>query len=122
MSVDTMHTLPGETAPLAPVPGRGPITPEEALGVSRRHARKEIANGRKNTKMTVPDALPDEHALRTSSLFRLPPRMMAFVKARAELEGRTVTSIVEEALTAYAYGAPMIVVPDDASSLVTVDA
>lgn len=117
MSVSTMSTLPGENAPLEMVPGRGPITEAEALGVARRLARREIANGRKNTKVTVPDELPAEDALRTSSLFRLPPRMMAFVKARAEMEGRTVTSVVEEALAAYGYGAPMVAVPDDASAL-----
>lgn len=98
--------LPGELAPLEYIDGRGPITEQEALGVARRFARKEIANGRRNTKITVPDALPNEGENKTSHIFRLPPRDVAFAKARAEMEGLSLTAIVEAAIHAYAHGAP----------------
>lgn len=106
MAIDEHNPLPTEAAPAPMVWGRGPITDDEALGVARRLARIELAHGRQNTKLTVPDELPAEDAPRVSSLFRLPPRTMAFVKARAEAEGVTVTDVVRAALAAYAGGRP----------------
>lgn len=102
----TINALPGELAPLEWTEGRGPITADEALGVARRLARKEIERGRPNSKTTIPGELPDYDAVRSSFLFRLPPRMMAFVRARADIEDRTVTSVVEELLTMWAYSTP----------------
>jgi len=82
----------------------GPITETEALASHRRLIRLAMPHGRRTPHRHLPTTLPPADALRTSSIFRLPPRTMAFVKARAELEGRTVTSIVEEALRAYSRG------------------
>lgn len=103
---DTVRDLPGETGPVAMVWSRGPITNEEALGVARRLARAELARGRVNARMTVPEVLPAPDAPRVSSIFKMDPRMMAFVRARAEAEGVTVTDVVRAALQTYATGRP----------------
>ena len=110
MTTNTIETsialLPGEAAPLEYIDGRGPITAQEALGVARRVARKEIASGRRNTKMTVPDALPEVGENKTSHIFRLPPLDVAFARARAEMEGVSLTAVVEAAIRAYGQGSP----------------
>jgi hypothetical protein len=109
MTTEHQHdisVLPGEDGPVLMRWGRGPITEAEALGVARRVARKVIADGRTNTKAVVPDELPASGENQVPSIFRLPPRTMAFVKARAEAEGVTVTDVVRAALDAYATGRP----------------
>lgn len=105
-SPTTFLSLPGETAPLQFELGRGPITEDEALGVARRHARREITMGRLNSKTVVPDVLPAEDANRVSSIYRLPPRVVAVAKARAEMEGDTMTAVIERLLREYAAGTP----------------
>lgn len=99
-------TLPGEDAPLEYISGRGPITAREALGVQRRMARIEILRARPNSKAVVPDELPDEDAKRVSSIYRLPPRVMSFARARAEMEGHTMTGLIESFLREYGAGVP----------------
>jgi hypothetical protein len=98
--------LPGEASPVPMSWARGRITEDEALGVARRLARAELKRGRPNTRLTVPDALPESDAPRVSAIFRLDPRTMSFVKARAEAEGVTVTDVVRAALDQYAHGRP----------------
>lgn len=84
--------------------GGDPITPDEALGVARRIGRVQQAQGRKNA--TVPDALPPADALLVPWACRLPPRLLAFVRAKADMEGVTVTDVVTQALQAYAGSSP----------------
>lgn len=96
----TGRALPGEGAALPMRRGGQPIMPEEALGVSRRLARKR----RKDAP--VPQELPLPNASGEMAAFRLPPRTMAFVRARAEMEGRTVTDVIVEALEGYAASSP----------------
>jgi hypothetical protein len=98
--------LPGEDAPLAWRAGRGPVTEDEALGVARRLARRALAIKRPGTRAPIPEEVPSELANRVSSIHRMPPRVLAFARARAELEGRTLTDVVEGALRAYGKGAP----------------
>jgi len=98
--------LPGEDGPLDMRYGGEPITADEALGVARRLARKELAVGRRNTKLVVPEELPPVTIAKTSHIFRLPPRSVAYARARAEMEGTTLSAIVEEALDAYGRGVP----------------
>src|SRR5690606_31563470 len=86
--------LPGEDAPLAMRPGGAPITPEEALGVARRVAR---ARGRL-VRLDAVDELPREDATLVPAAYRLPPRLLHPVRAKAEMEGRSVTAVLTEAL------------------------
>lgn len=100
--------LPGELKPLEWVPGRGPITDEEALGVMRRRKRVELA-GRSRSSVRrgrVPDELPPESAPKKPAVFRLPPRALGHAHARAEMEGIPLTTVLEEFLLAYASGDP----------------
>lgn len=103
---DTLPLLPGEDGPLEMRHGGEPITPDEALGVARRWAKIQRGQGRKLTHLDVPEALPPADATPVPAAYRLPPRLIMFVRARAEMEGRTVTDVVTEALTAYANGVP----------------
>lgn len=100
--------LPGELKPLDWVEGRGPITADEALGVLRRRRRVDLAGQPKSPgpRGGVPDDLPPESAPKKASVFRFPPRAMAFAHARAELEGVPLTAVLEEMLAAYADGPP----------------
>ncbi|WP_156253716.1 hypothetical protein [Pseudactinotalea terrae] len=100
----TKVTLPGESEQLPMRYGGEPITPEEALGVARRIARAQVAQGRKNAQ--IPDHLPGTDELLVPWACRLPPRLLAFVRAKADMEGVTVTDVVSQALTAYAASAP----------------
>lgn len=93
--------LPGEDAPLAMRYGGEPITPAEALGVARRLARLAADRGRTGRAATIPDALPPVDGGTTLGTYKLPVRLLAFVRAKAEMEERTVTDVVTEALEAY---------------------
>lgn len=102
------EALPGELKPLDWFDGRGPITPEEALGVMRRRRRVELAGVPKSRgkRAGVPDELPPIGGPKKASVFRLPERTMAFAHARAEMEGVPLTTVIEEMLRDYADGAP----------------
>ncbi len=93
--------LPGEDAPLAMRPGGAPITPEEALGVARRVARVARARGRL-VRLDAVDELPPEEATLVPAAYRL----LHAVRAKAEMEGRSVTAVLTEALQAYADSPP----------------
>lgn len=99
------NLLPGEVAPLPRRYGGRPLTDDEVLGVARRHARALAETGRTGRSALVPDALPPGSEL-TQSAFRLPTVLMMRVKARAEVEGRTLTAVVRELLEGYGASAP----------------
>lgn len=93
---DMTPPLPGEDAPV-PMRYLGePIKEAEALGVARRLAR--LAD------KPVPDELPAAAAPVTIAAYRVSPRVLSFVRARAEAEGVTVTDVIRAALAAYASG------------------
>lgn len=97
--------LPGEARPLAMKVGRKPITEDEALGVLRRLARVEMRTARASARdKDIPEELPAPDAKRTHTIFRISPRTMAFVKARAEAENTNVTELAEAFFTQYAKG------------------
>lgn len=102
------EALPGELKPLRWMPGRGPITDDEALGVLRRRRRVELAGNPKNAgrRSGVPDALPEPGGPKKASVFRFPARAVARAHARAELEGIPLTTVLEELLRDYADGVP----------------
>lgn len=102
----TDRQLPGEDGPLEMRHGGAPITPEEALGVSRRWAKVARGQGRRLTNLDVPDELPLPDAKLVPAAYRLPPRLLMFARAKAEMEGRTVTHVITEALQGYADSAP----------------
>lgn len=106
MSEETHTLLPGEDGPLEMRHGGEPITPDEALGVARRWARVARGQGRKLTNLDVPEQLPPPDATLVPAAYRLPPRLLMFVRAKAEMEGRTLTDVITEALEAYANSAP----------------
>lgn len=100
----TIEALPGEFEQLPMRYGGAPIAPDEALAVARRIARVQMSHGRKGA--TVPDELPPADALLVPWACRLPPRLLAFVRAKADMEGVTVTDVVTQALQAYANSSP----------------
>jgi hypothetical protein len=99
------QALPGELRPLTYQEGRQePVTAEEALGVMIRRHRTDQVNGR--TRGETPTALPASDESKAGVLQRLPPLLMAFVRARAEIEGTNPTAVTEETLIRYALGVP----------------
>ncbi|WP_182112783.1 hypothetical protein [Actinotalea sp. JY-7876] len=100
--------LPGEHAPLDPAtrPYGQPVTDAEALGVARRVARKALSEGRRRSSMAVPVELPPADAPSVMSAWRLPARLLMRARAKAELEGVTLTRVLGEALSAYASSSP----------------
>src|SRR5690606_41152175 len=80
--------LPGEDAPLAMRPGGAPITPEEALGVARRVARVARAHGRL-VRLDAVDELPPEDATLVPAAYRLPPRLLHAMRAKAEIDRKS---------------------------------
>lgn len=111
--------LPGESEPLAMRYAGEPITPDEALGVARRHHMRtlsqRVAAKNRGVKNGIggpvevpepPDELPSPHARAVPAAYRLPPRLLAFVRAKAEMENRTVTDVIVEALQAYIAASP----------------
>lgn len=97
--------LPGEDGPLEMRHGGSPITPDEALGVARRWAKVARGQGRK-LRLDVPVELPGTDVPLQPAAYRFPPRLLMFVRAKAEMEGRTVTDVITEALEGYASSAP----------------
>lgn len=106
MTEETSTPLPGEDGPLPMRHGGEPIRPEEALGVARRWAKVARGQGRKLTNLDVPDVLPPVDAKLVPAAYRLPPRMLMFARAKAEMEGRTLTDVLTEALEGYVSSAP----------------
>lgn len=103
-------SLPGEDRPLAPRIGGAPITDAEAWGVARRVARRFAetqgeGSKRRLSAMAEVEAWP-ESTRTTQASWRVPLALLWRVRARAEMEGRTVTSVLVEALDAYASGSP----------------
>lgn len=98
--------LPGEAGPLPMRYGGEPITDQEALGVARRLARMQAAQGRRLSALAEPTELPPVDARMIQSAHRLPPRLLMKVRAKAEMEDSSVTDILREALEAYAASAP----------------
>jgi len=86
--------------------GGEPITDDEALGVARRLARAQAARGRVLIALAEPDQLPPHDAPPIQSAHRLHPRLVMRVRAKAEMEGTTVTDVIRDALEAYAASAP----------------
>lgn len=87
--------------------GGEPVTADEALGVARRYARAMRSQGRTGRAAEIPDALPPvEGGPTVLGTYKLPERLLAFVRAKAEMEGVTVTDVVREALEAYVTASP----------------
>jgi hypothetical protein len=110
--------LPGELTPLQwDGTPRPPVTAAEALGVARRLADRAAREGRVRSAMARPVQLPDRAALRVMSAHRLPPLVVMMSRGRAELEGRTLTDVIERLLEGYASSPPGTVArwvyPDD---------
>lgn len=99
------NVLPGETGPLPMRPRGVPVTDEEALGVARRLARRLAETARSGSGAPVPDALPADEPL-VHATYKVSPRTLTFVRARAEMESTTVSAVVSAALRAYAEGNP----------------
>lgn len=102
---DAAPLLPGEAGPLPMRHGGAPITDAEALGVARRLARtaRRPVTSLDATELTE---LPPVAAPAIQAAFRLSPRLLMFVRAKAEMENTTVTRIIEDALEGYAGSSP----------------
>jgi hypothetical protein len=106
-ATDPYDPLPGELTPLYwDGSRRGPVTDVEALGVARRLADRAAREGRTRSAMARPVELPPLDALRIMSAYRLPARAVMVARARAELEGLTLTAVIDECLIGYAASAP----------------
>lgn len=100
------ENLPGQDDPLEMRYNGEPVTDDEALGVARRIAHLQRAQGRSLTGMGEVDELPAHNAKRLTAAWRLPPRTLFRARARAEMEGATMSEVVSEALKAYADAPP----------------
>ena len=90
--------------------GGEPVSEAEALGVARRLARTFAAavpagSGRRIKAMADVESWPPASRM-TQVAWRMPQGLIFRVRARAEMEGRTVTDVVREALEAYASSSP----------------
>jgi len=113
VAVRDARALPGETGALEYEPGRGPVTDEEALGVMRRRKGAQLARmyaestpdalAQRGLPLTLEEALerhlptelpPRDKAKEVTSI-SLPPRLMARLVARAEVEGRNLNALIE---------------------------
>src|SRR5690625_3770737 len=108
---DSMWGLPGEDRPLPMRYGGEPVSPHEALGVARRLQR--VARGQARLRGTpdeklqpMPVAVPLPEAPSTIAAYRFPPRLLMLVRAKAEMEGRTATSVLTEAMEGYVNSSP----------------
>ena len=106
MTTHDAEPLPGEDAPLPMRFGGAPVTDQEALGVARRLARAQTAQGRKLSNLAEPTVLPPADARLVQSAHRMPPRLLMRARAKAEMEGVTLTSVITAALEAYASSPP----------------
>lgn len=106
---EVQPALPGEDGPLDPAQRPDPLAPltdTEVLSIARRLARTRAAQGRKLSNMDVAESLPAADAPRVMGAWRLAPRLLMRVRAKASLEGVPVAQILEEALEAYASSSP----------------
>jgi len=105
--------LPGETGALAYEPGRGPVSDDEALGVLRRRKGAQLARmyaestpkalEQRGLPPTLDEALdrhlprelPARDKAKEVTSISLPPRLMARLVARAEIEGRNLNALIE---------------------------
>lgn len=99
-------TLPGEDAPLPLRRGGPPPTADEALGTARRMARERAA--RRGVEPELPDSLPFLETSGTTPILsiRTPRRMWWFGHAKADMEGRSLSDAMREALSAYGASPP----------------
>lgn len=98
--------FPGEDGPLAMRYGGEPITPDEALGVARRLARSRASAGRTGKNAVAPERLPTVGESKSLGTYQLDDRLLAFARAKAEMEDRPLTDVVDEALSAYIAAPP----------------
>ena len=101
-----ISTLPGELEPLPMRYGGAPVSDAEALGVARRHARVARAQGRKLGAMGDTDRFPSDDEKLVGAAYRFSRADLFRARAKAEMEGRTLTEVLSEALAAYAESAP----------------
>lgn len=102
--------LPGEDQPLTlatrPAGPLAPVTDAEVLGSARRRARTQAARGRSLKRLDVPDELPPADGQLLMTAHRLPHLLVLRAQTKAEIEGRTMSSVLVEALAAYVASSP----------------
>lgn len=101
MAATAARSLPGEDAPLPRRTGGNPPTELEALGTARRMAREQAQ--RRGVDPELPDALPFRETSGTTPLLsvRVPKRDLWFAHAKGDMEDRTVSDVVREAVNEY---------------------
>ena len=111
--------LPGELEPIVwHGERRGPVTPDEVLGTTRRLARLVASRGRPDLRAAAPLAeLPPADSQRQMTAHRLLPLDLAYARTRAELEHRSLTAAIDEMIHAFGQAPPgtvaVWVYPDD---------
>lgn len=114
MTASAAEPLPGEDAPLPRRIGGNPPTELEALGTARRMAREQAA--RRGVAPELPESLPFRETSGTTPILsiRAPKRDLWFGHAKADMEDRTVSDFVREALHEYGQtppGSKLVFVP-----------
>ena len=114
MAATAPKMLPGEQAPLPPRVGGAPPTEQEALGTARRMAREQAA--RQGKQLELPETMPFKETSGTTPLLsvRVGKRTLWFGHAKADMEKRSISDVVREALDAYGQtppGSRMVFVP-----------
>ncbi len=95
------ESYPGEDAPLPRRHGGAPPSLEEALGVARRRARERAE--KRGQQPELPEVVPyaDEAGDTPLVSIRIPRRTLWLAHAKAEMEARSVSDVVREALDGY---------------------
>lgn len=101
---------PGEDAPLPMRAGGQPITDAEALGVWRRWIREQNEASGRQEDLPTELPLPNERGKTPLISFRVPRRAVLFARARAEMEGVSLTDVVRDFIEAYGRAEPGSVV------------
>ena len=97
---------PGEEAPLELRAGGQPITDDEALGVARRWTRESNERLSRDEPLPTELPLPSEPGTTPLASFRIPRRDITLARARSEMESRSLTEVIREALNAYIQSEP----------------
>ncbi|TRW46426.1 hypothetical protein [Georgenia yuyongxinii] len=98
--------LPGQDAALQRGRGETGVTERQVLRVARRLDREAREHGRPRIHLEVSDGLPGRDVNLVMASWRVPPRDLLFARARAEVEGSSLSAILRAFLAEFATTPP----------------